>query len=179
MSTETQTAPANSTPRIKLDTKSIVRNEVSLDFVDTEVMKGKEKGTPYLAPKVTEENLDTVIAWINRKITANRLGAFIRTLCQGWMGEAESQATDEATGKIDTNRMYEVFQTLAADFSDRGDSIPTLKSEIEELTNQMTALDPDSETFAADFKEFAVEIKKKQVAIAAKKRTPKEETAAA
>jgi len=179
MSTETQTTPANNTPRVKLQTISIPRNDVSLDFVDTEVMKGKEKGTPYLAPKVTEENLDTVIAWINRKITANRLGAFVRTLCQGWMGEAEEQATDEATGKVDTDKMYEVFKTLAADFSDRGDSIPQLRGEIEELTNQMTALDPESPTFAQDFKEFAVEIKKKQVAIAAKKRTPKEEAATA
>lgn len=174
----TQQAPVK---RTKLPAIEVSRNEVNLKFVDTEVMKGKSKGWPYLAPeKVTPDNLDTLIGWMGRDIAAQKLYAFIKGTSQGWMEEAESQATDSATGKVDHEKLLEVFSTLAKEFSARGESIPKLKEEIEELTNSMTALDLDSPDFQKQFKEYAEEIKRLQVAIQSKRRkSDEEETQAA
>ena len=162
--------------REKLPAIEVNRNEVNLKFVDTEVMKGKSKGWPYLAPeKTTPDSLDTLIGWMGRDVAASKLHAFVKGLAQGWMEEAESQATGE-NGKVDHSKLLEVFGTLAKEFSARGESIPKLREEIEELTNQMTALDLESPDFQKEFKAFADEIKRLQVAIASKRRTKEEET---
>jgi len=164
--------------REKLPAVEIPRNEVQLRFVDTEVMKGKSKGWPYLAPeKTTPETLDTLVGWMGKDVAAQKLHAFVKGLAQGWMEEAETQATGP-DGKIDNDKLLEVFGTLAKEFSARGESIPMLKEQIEELTNQITALDMESTDFQKSFKEYADEIKRLQIAIASKKRKPAEEVAA-
>jgi len=171
--------PTSPKKREKIPSIEVDRNEVKLKFVDTEVMKGKSKGWPYLAPeKTTPDSLDTLIGWMGRDVAAQKLHAFVKGLSQGWMEEAESQATGE-DGKVDNTKLLEVFGTLAKEFSARGESIPKLKEEIEELTNQMTGLDLDSPDFQKDFKAFAEEIKRLQVAIQSKRRKSDEEENAA
>lgn len=165
--------------REKLPAIEVSRNDVDLKFVDTEVMKGKSKGWPYLAPeKTTTETLDTLVGWMGRDVAAQKLHAFVKGLAQGWMEEAESQATG-TDGKVDHAKLLEVFGTLAKEFSARGESIPKLKEQIEELTNCMTALDLDSPNFQKEFKGYAEEIKQLQIAIQAKRRKSDEEEAAA
>jgi len=86
---ETQTQHAGNpgaTPkkREKIPSIEVTRNEVALKFVDTEVMKGKSKGWPYLAPeKTTKETLDTLVGWMGADVAASKLHAFVKGLAQG------------------------------------------------------------------------------------------------
>lgn len=171
MSDNTTTAPQ----RTKLTSADVPRNEVSLTFIHTEIMRGKEKGWNYLAPDVNEGNLDTVIAWMGRAIAASKLGAFLRGMSQGWWGDAEEEAKDKETGVLDMAKAYEVFAKLATDFSARGESIPKLKEAIEELVNQMTELDPTDGDFAMKFASYAKEVKELQLAISLKRRKTDED----
>lgn len=163
--------------RTPLESLTVKRNETEGVFVDTEVKRGEDKGTPFLQPEVNETNLDTWIAWVGRSNVAAKLQATLRQLSQGWWGEAEDQATDKTSGVINMEKLREVFTELASSFSARGESIPALKAEIEELVNSMTELDMSNPVNIPKFQEYVAQIKSLNIAIASKKRTPKEEKA--
>lgn len=167
-------------PKVKrtpLASLTVKRNETDGLFVDTEVKRGEDKGTPFLQPEVTESNLDTWIAWIGRNNVAAKLQATLRQLSQGWWFEALDQATDAVTKMLNMDKAREVYAELASSFSARGESIPALKAEIEELVNSMTELDMSDTNNIPKFQEYAAQIKSLNIAINSKKRTPKEEKA--
>jgi hypothetical protein len=178
MTTEaTATKEPHIPKRTPLEPLQVKRNEAEIEFTDTEVHRGDEKGWPFLQPVVNLDNLDTVIAWIGRDNVAGKLGGMLRQLSQGWYEEAETQATDKETGKVNLQKCREVFTEMAQAFSARGESIPDLKNRIEELTNMMVDLDMGEDTDLKKFAEYAKEIKSLQVAVASKKRERKSKTA--
>ena len=76
---------------------------------------------------------------------------------------------------LDADKAYQVYNVLACEFSARGESIKDLNEQIAELVDQMTNLDTTAADFGAKFQEISTEVRELKVAIASKKRKPKEE----
>lgn len=150
--------------------------EVEFQFVPSQVKKGDNKGSEYLGPtEIKEDNLDTLIAWMGRKIAAAKLGAFIRQMSQGWFKAAVEESTDEKTKQVDKDKVYEWFTKFASEFSARGESIPALKLEIEELIEEMTSLDIADPDYANKARDIALQVKDLQMSIQSRKRGPRDE----
>jgi hypothetical protein len=155
---------------------TVKRNDVEWTFNPAQVKKGEDKDLEFLAPaEATNETANTFLTWMGMDNYLKKLVSGVRTLAQNWWFEAEDQATDKATGKIDEAKAYEVFSQLAAEFSARGESIPQLKEQIQDLVELMTEIDPTSEGAIEKFTQYSTEIKKLNTTIQAKKRLTKAE----
>jgi hypothetical protein len=151
----------------------VKRNEIDLEFKSNTVTRGDNKGWQYLAPEVTAENVDSVVGWMDRKTAAKKLGGVLKQYSQGWYADAEEEATDTETGQVDKDKLVEVFGKLASDFSARGESIPELKGQIDELVELMTNLNPTDADFGTKFQSYAQEVKDLQLAISMQRRKPR------
>ena len=99
-------ATAEAPKRVKLPSIDVTRNDITRTFSDAVVQRGKNnKGKGYLKTEVTEDNLDSAIGWIGRKITATLIDATLRQKSQGWYFEALEEATDkESVPRV--NRLF-------------------------------------------------------------------------
>lgn len=158
------------------------RNGIDLTFTSHQILKSKEnKGKEYLAPDITPELVDTLLGWMSPDIAAKKLGQFMRMLSQNWWFDAVKDATDETTGKVDSEKVIETFIRLATGFSARGESIPQLKEQIDDLIDMISELDPTADDFATLAQQYSKEIKDLKLAISDKRRgkTEDEEKVAA
>lgn len=165
MSEETTTVSATTIPNI-----DITRSEVTLSYQETELMRGDNKGWKYPNITITADNLQDVIKHIGTEIIVDKLSAMMRVASQNWWEEATKASTDKETGKLNLDQAIAAFSKLATDFSARGDSIPELKKQIEELVNQITSADPTAEGFKAKVTDLSSKIKGLQAVILTKKR---------
>ena len=182
----------NKTEAPPLAPLTVPRGDLSLDFVSTRYIRGEdEDGNPkrgqlYLSPPVTEENLDYVIKWINRKTVAKKVGAMLRMLSQGWWEAAMERAKNPDTGIVDQQKLYELFGSYAGGFEAQGESIPQLKAQLEEVIAMIGDLNVKklAEQFNGDiakaqveffkqYDEYNEEIRRINAAISGKKRGPK------
>lgn len=156
-----------------LNNTVVTRFDKALDFVVTEVKKGASKGKQFLAPVVKKENLATVQAWIGDDILVQALNALLRQRSKGWSDEAEDEARN-ADGTMDEAKYMTVFGTMATEFNLRGESIPELRAQMDEKTDEFALLDYSTNEGMARARELAEEIKALKIAINSKKRTKEE-----
>ena len=156
-----------------MNTLTVNRNNVDLVFSPDEVKRGKEKGWKFLNPPVDEKNLlDTVIPWCGVKEIAQIVKGALRQRAMGWSAEAEEEALNKETGVLNEEKYNSIFSEMAKNYSARGESIPQLKEQIEDLLARFIEAPTAEEKMA-----IADEIKSLTIAIQSKKRTTKEDDA--
>lgn len=105
------------------------RNNTDLVFTQEELKRGKNKGALIMAPpKITTDNLDTIVKWIGAKELAGILYGRLRNLSSGWTESAEDS---------EGNFQADPFKTYAESFSARGETMEELGEQIENLLEEM------------------------------------------
>jgi hypothetical protein len=160
-----------------LDSVTVTRNETALPFINTVIKRGpaESRGKQYLAPDVNKDNVvSLIIPWMGIAEAAAVLAAHLRKKAQGWF---EENVEDDGTF------VKEGFIEMASTYSARGESIPDLLKEIDELSGQqqdmLNADDFGTPESIAQVKALASKIIGLRAAIDNKRRMTKEEKAAA
>lgn len=181
-------------PKVEQPTNPLVvvieRNGVSVTLTEARTTKGKSPGAIVFNPDFSDEA--AALIWVgveaklvevlkphlgNKSTTRSNMVSLaysrVRTLTQGWAEEAENEATDETTGQLDEAKFKNIFVTLAAQFSARGETIGELEEQYEEHQNQMIALDDTNPAHHAEIFEHMREMNKLTIAIKEKQRPRK------
>lgn len=129
--TQTADAPAN-IPDIPLPEISITRNNITVALSPYKIVKGDRKGMKYLAPTITAENFDQMVAWYGKVHAANVLQKNTKNGFQGiW-----SDAIDEATGAF----LQDKFVKDAEMFTESGLKKAEIETQIDECTGRQLQL---------------------------------------
>ena len=171
----TDTATKTAIPA--LDTVPVKRNEIELPFINTIIKRGpaESRGKQYLAPDVNKDNLLTVvIPWIGLEESASIIANLLKKKSKGWFDEnSEDDGSFNAVG----------FADMASTYSARGESIPDLLAEIEDISSQQQDILNSAEFGTGNtietVKGMAQKIIGLRTAIENKRRLTKEEKAAA
>lgn len=172
---------------MELKNIEVTRNEQVEVANPTKVKKGRTKDTVFFAfpdAKADDKEKETVelpaslakrIRFVGIPEVTTILNGRIRQFCKGWSDEAEEEATKD--GVLDEEKYAFSYRTFASEFSARGETIGELQERVAELVEQMTSLPYGEDPAGSAVKAAAIaeEIKKTQLAISSKKRTPKEE----
>ena len=149
--------PDNNTPAPKVMV-TVSRNNVSLDFLATEKVRGDAvrkpdadgkidefyllKGSMYPSPKVDKTTLQTLIDWLSPDVAAKLLGKYLNQ----WAQNLTEEVLESTKGTIESLDLSE-FAKLAAQFSPRGETIgelvlqrEALLAELESITDGAAAL---------------------------------------
>lgn len=114
--------------------------KVGLTFEPVVIKRSKtRKGEVYPGVKVTKDNLPTVLRWLGDDILISLTKG---KLNQRFQMLADEASTDVIEGKEVRKPLdLEEFRVLAADFSARGETIKEIDAEIENLTDELSAID--------------------------------------
>lgn len=149
-------------------------NGKSIDFVETKGKRGDWKDRSFLAPVVNKDTINDILAWCDTDIVVAVFAAEFSKRCQVWTEESTPDEGQPNAGIF--NR--DAFLDMARNFSARGETMGTLKGQIEDLTAQITELDMSDPTSIAKVKEYAEQIKSLRSALENKKKPKKDEVAA-
>jgi len=147
-----------------MDTVIVERNDIKLEFKPTAIKRGAKKGNTYPSPDVTKETLPLIQSWFGEEKLIALYKAELNKKAQIWSDEA----TNDDTGVFDPD----VFIDMAKNVSARGETMESLKEEMEEITGQITELagDMSDPTSIGKMQELALELKSLRAAYEAKKR---------
>lgn len=155
-----------------IESVSVERNGVTLDFPVVTKTKGKNKGDKYLG--FDDKDKSKLAKWLGEDLW-KKLVPKLNSLAQGWTGEATQE---DAEGKL-ISFDEEKFSSFASQLAARGEDIATLRADLEELMAQLGDLDPDKVEDQADILSLMKEIRSLNQDIKDKKRVrkPKDEVA--
>jgi hypothetical protein len=161
---------------------NVARNNVTIPFVSTAIVRGDDAGKLYLSPNITKDNMADYLAWKGTESILSILQADANRRSQGCYAEA---LEDDGTFN------EEQFVKMVSSDSARGFTMAQIDEQISELSNQqqemLNALELSGQMTQYDGVSIPVELvplkdlSKKITALkqdkAAKKRKTKEEKA--
>ena len=128
----------------KLDVVEITRNGITAKLEPTKIKRGEKKDTEYLGLKVTDDNYEQIGKWLGKENLVSMYRGKINQRLQSLFNEACSML-DPADPKHElvVQKPFDIveFTELASAFSARGDTMESIKDEIEDLTEELVSID--------------------------------------
>jgi len=164
--TQNETSVETSAPKRIIN---VSRNDVTVPFVEKQILRGDAKGKGYFAPEVNGETLETILKFLGADVLISIGEAYINRQAQGWTSEATAD-----DGTFDEKQFVDFATTMSA----RGESIKELLERRETILDDMSKLDADNDAHLPLLKKYMTSVKNINAAIGSKRRKSEEDKAA-